>query len=107
MRMKTRSRQRIERFGLAAAGAGLVLFGNPSAWSEEPDEKAALQAEVEGDQAFLIEWLGQPDDDSRLDEMHQEPEIQAIADRMPRAQAKLREWEAKPGSTATETNPED
>ena len=105
--MKTRSRQWTNRFGVAAATLGCVLFGGETARPEPPADKAALEAEIEGDQAFLIEWLGQPDDDTRLDEMHQEPEIQAIADRLPQAQARLREWEAKPGSTETEKNPKD
>ncbi|MAI26742.1 MAG: hypothetical protein CMN75_11965 [Spirochaeta sp.] len=83
----------------------MLLTGN--AWCQEQEEKKALQAELDGDKAFLIEWLGQPDDDTRLDEMHEEPEIQAIAERMPRTQARLRELEAKPGSTETEAKPKD
>lgn len=105
--MKMRFRHRIEGSALAAVGLGLAVLCAGSAWSQESGEEKALQKELDGDKAFLIEWLGQPDDDARLDEMHQEPEIQAIAERMPRAQARLRELEAIPDTSETEANPED
>lgn len=105
--MKILLRPHLKQWARVPLILGLATLWSGAAVSEEPAEKQKLQEEIDGDKAFLIEWLGQPDDDSRLDEMHEEPEIQAIAERMPRAQARLRELEAKSGSTASEAKPKD
>jgi hypothetical protein len=94
----------IRRIALGAA-LGLCATQPLPAWSDEKDSTESLQKELDGDKAFLIEWLAQPDDDTRLDAMHEDPEIQAIAERMPRAQARLRELQGKSGTTATDENP--
>ena len=102
--MRVRFQSWTRRIALGAA-LGLCATQPLPAWSDEPGPIESLQKELDGDKAFLIEWLAQPDDDTRLDAMHEDPEIQAIAERMPRAQARLRELQEKSGTTATDKKP--
>ena len=102
--MRARFKSWTRRFALGAA-LGLYATQPLPAWSDEPGQIESLQTELDGDKAFLIEWLAQPDDDTRLDAMHEDPEIQAIAERMPRTQNRLRELEEKSGPTATDEKP--
>ena len=102
--MRVRFKSWTQRIALGAV-LGLCATQPLPAWSDEPGQIEALQKELDGDKAFLIEWLAQPDDDTRLDAMHEEPEIQAIAERMPRAQTRLRELQGKSGTTATDESP--
>ena len=61
--------------------------------ADEPSEIEALRAELAGDQAYVAEWLAQPEGADGVDPMHTDAEIRAVAERMPRTQARLREME--------------
>ncbi len=83
--------QKIQTGLLGVGLSGMLCLGSPL-WvdAEEPREVEILKDQLAGDQAYLIGWLALPDQSEQVNSMHQNPEIQAIAERMPRAQAQLK-----------------
>jgi len=79
---------------LVGLGMALALGLTPLASrADEPTEIETLRSELAGDQAYLAEWLAQPEAEDGVSPMHTDAEIRAVAERMPRTQARLRELE--------------
>ncbi|MFP6639476.1 MAG: hypothetical protein VCC04_04465 [Myxococcota bacterium] len=80
---------------LVGLGMGLALGLAPpmASRADGPSEIDTLRSELAGDQAYLAEWLAQPEAEDGVSPMHTDAEIRAVAERMPRTQARLRELE--------------
>jgi hypothetical protein len=77
-----------------ASGLAASLLATAPASADDPE---ALRAALERDRALLIELLRAPRaDDARP--LAEDPALRAIAERMPRMQAALREAREDPGA---------